>query len=188
MQPEILNKTLAILTLLSHIGIGIFLLGWIFTRFFKAKIPFFKTFFSWVQKNSVILAFTVVTFSTFLSLFYSEVIHLPPCSMCWYQRIFMFSQVFILGMAEYNKDKGVADYSLLLSLVGGGVAIYHIMLQSGIELYAPCSVNAVVSCSEQYFNYFGYITIPVMSLTAFVMVVILMLALKEKKVGLFHNP
>lgn len=188
MQLEVLNKTLAVLTLLSHIGIGFFVFGWIFSRYFKAKFPFFKKFFSVVQKNSLVLAFIVVTFSTFLSLFYSEVMHLAPCSMCWYQRIFMFSQVFLLGMAEYNKDKNIADYSLFLSVVGGGVAIYHILLQNGLNLYTPCSVNAVVSCSEKYFNYFGYITIPVMSLTAFVMVIILMLALKDKKVGLFHNP
>lgn len=178
---ETFNKILATLTLLSHVGIVIFCGLWILRSYFNKKFSWFEKIFSLIQKSSLLLAFFVTLFSVAMSLFYSEVLYLPPCSMCWYQRIFIFSQFFVFGMATYNKDKAIADYSILLSTGGAGFAVYHILLQNGMKLSAPCSIDALVSCSEKLFSYYGYITIPVMSLTAFGMLLILMGVLKDKK-------
>ena len=173
---------MSVLTLASHIGLGLFFILLILHNFTKISFPFFGKFISFLKKNFLALAFTVATFSTITSLFYSEIAHLPACSMCWYQRIFLFPQVFLFGMALYKKDNHIIDYGILLSIVGILLASYHILLQNGVKLYTPCSVNTtLVSCSDQLFSYFGYITIPVMSLTAFVMILILLILARQKR-------
>ncbi len=181
MSLELLNTILSILTLISHIGIILFIVTYSYSFFSKKKFLFFEKIKTLIITNGLLLGFLIAIVSTALSLFYSEILHLPPCSMCWYQRIFLFSQVFILGMAYTKKDRKIADYSILLSLIGVFLAIYHILLQNGISLYTPCSVGALVSCSEKLFAYYGYITIPVMSLTSFVLLGITMYLIKEKK-------
>lgn len=182
MPTDTLNQILGVLTLASHIGLGIFFILLLIQSYTKKQIPFFGKFVLFLKKNFLAFAFTVATFSTITSLFYSEIAHLPACSMCWYQRIFLFPQVFLLGMALYKKDNHIIDYGILLSLVGALLAIYHILLQNGVKLYTPCSVNTtLVSCSDQLFSYFGYITIPVMSLTAFVMILILLILARQKR-------
>lgn len=181
MSIDLLNKVLSTLTLAAHIGIVLFIIMYSYSFFSKKKLLFFEKIKTLIATNGLMLGFLVASISTALSLFYSEILHLPPCSMCWYQRIFIFPQVFLLGMAYVKKDKKIADYSILLSLVGTFFAIYHILLQNNISLYTPCSVGALVSCSEKLFTSYGYITIPVMSLTSFVLLSITMYFVKEKK-------
>lgn len=109
------------------------------------------------------------------SLFYSEVMHYTPCVLCWYQRILLYPLVILLAVGILRKDKKLYQYILPLSILGVIIAIYHILLQNGVlpESIAPCVIGA--SCAVKYTGYFGFITIPVMSLTAFSIITISML-------------
>lgn len=104
------------------------------------------------------------------SLYYSEIKHYTPCVLCWYQRIFMYPLVAIIAVGILRKDKNLPYYIFPLSIAGTLIALYHVLLQKGIlpEAVAPCSIGA--SCLTKYTGYFGFITIPVMSLTAFVII------------------
>jgi len=114
------------------------------------------------------LAFAVVVMATAGSLFYSEVAGYEPCKLCWFQRIFMYPQVLLLGIALVKKDRSAARYALLLSAIGAVIAGYHYLLQLGVAPALPCSaVGYSVSCSQRFVMQFGYITIPMMALTAF---------------------
>ncbi len=136
--------------------------------------------FRFLGRNGVLLAFLYAAVSAAMSLVYSEVIGFDPCKLCWLQRIFMYPQVVLLGIAAYKKDPDVADYSIGLSLVGGLIAVYHTYIQLGGSPLIPCSrVGYIPRCSQRYVFEFGYITIPVMALTAFVMLIILMAIVKR---------
>ncbi len=115
------------------------------------------------------------------SLLYSDVAQLTPCLLCWYQRIFLYPQVFILGMAAWKRDWNIIDYSILLSIAGVGVAAYHYALQMGTNLPAPCEALGSVPCNTTQILEFGYITIPLMSLTAFLLSLVLMIVAKREK-------
>jgi len=92
----------------------------------------------------------------------------------------MYPQVFLLGLALYKKDLGMAPYSLLLSSVGAVIAFYHYLLQLNIVPSLPCSaVGYSVSCSQIFVMNFGYITIPLMAFTAFLLLAILGLIRKR---------
>lgn len=121
----------------------------------------------------------LVTGATLGSLFLSEIMELPPCSLCWYQRIFMFPLVIILLVGLFPVDVKVVRYALPLALGGSVVALYHTLLQVGIipESAAPCRQG--VSCSNAYLDLFGFVSIPMLSLLAFSTVAVLLVVLKR---------
>ncbi len=115
--------------------------------------------------------------ATLGSLYFSEVMKFPPCVLCWYQRIFMYPLVFILAVGMVRKDKKIHTYVLPLSVTGLLIAIYHNLLYYQIipESMAPC-VNGV-SCTTKFIEWFGFITIPFLSLVAFSVITLCMLFL-----------
>ncbi len=107
------------------------------------------------------------------SLYYSEIAGLVPCLLCWYQRILMYPLVPILLIGILKHDEGVFDYVLPLSVVGMGVALYHYLIQLGLLPHpAACSVGA--PCNVREVNYFGFVTIPLMSFAAFAAISLVM--------------
>jgi disulfide bond formation protein DsbB len=174
-------KILALLTLASNIGLGLFIAAVFLAKFglLKKEASRIKIFYA---KKAQLLSFIVALIATSGSLFLSEAAHFEPCTLCWYQRIFMYPQVVILGMALWKKKKDMWLYSLSLSVLGAAIALYHYFLQLKPDAFMPCSaVGFSVSCSQNFFTYFGYITIPWMSLSAFLLITVGMLLLRGKK-------
>ena len=129
----------------------------------------------WFKKRALKGAFGVSLLATLGSLFYSEIAHLTPCRLCWFQRIFMYPLPIILGIGLLKKEKGVFKYGLALSLIGVVIALYHYWLQvGGVESVTCGVVGYSPSCSNYFFLRFGYITIAMMSLTAFSIVSLLL--------------
>ena len=112
-------------------------------------------------------AWIVALTATIGSLFFSEVMELPPCILCWYQRIAMYPLVIVIGAGIILRDGKVKFYALPLALAGLAISIYHNLLYYGIipESIAPCKQG--ISCTTVQLEWFGFITIPLMALTAF---------------------
>jgi len=112
-------------------------------------------------------AWFVATGSTLGALFFSEVMELPPCELCWYQRMFMFSLAVILTVGLFPVDRGVVRYALPLAILGLLFAVFHQLLIAGVipESLKPCTQG--VPCSEKAIEWFGFVTIPTLSVLAF---------------------
>jgi disulfide bond formation protein DsbB len=112
-------------------------------------------------------AFGVALTATLGSLVMSEVFHFAPCSLCWYQRIFMYPLVVVIGVAVMRRDNSWPLTTMLLAGIGWLIALYHSLLQWGIlpHTLAPCTVG--VPCITYNQTWFGFITIPFLSLLAF---------------------
>ncbi len=135
--------------------------------------------------HAVSLSFIVALVATLGSLFYSDIAGFEPCKLCWYQRIVMYPQVILFGVALWKRRNDLADYSLALSGIGALIAGYHYLLQRGVVSAAPCSaVGYSVSCSKVFTMSFGYITIPLMAFTAFALLFALQMVNKRHKEGL----
>ncbi len=128
------------------------------------------------------LCWLLVSVSTTISIFFSSVMEFAPCVLCWYQRISLFPLILILGAGLVSFDKSVVKYSLPLAIVGWLVALYHTLLYSGIipENIQPCTQG--VSCTEEYIDLFGFITIPMLSLLAFSAIIALLVILQRRMI------
>ncbi|MFV0480400.1 MAG: disulfide oxidoreductase [Campylobacteraceae bacterium] len=129
-------------------------------------------FFAWI----------VSLVATAGSLFLSDVLGFPPCTMCWYQRICMYPLLFILIVGLLRKDKASIYYSAPILIIGWLWSFYHTLLIFDIikEDMTPCSMG--VPCSVKYLNWFGFIDIPLLALVAFTIIAItFILILKKEK-------
>lgn len=162
------NQVLALLTVAGQVTVAVMIAALMLRR---------KDVLSFVAKYAIVFSFVVVFAATLGSLFYSEIAGYEPCKLCWLQRIFIFPQVFLLGLALWKRDKGVADYSIVLSAAGAVIAGYHYLLQFGAVPSLPCAATGV-SCTQNFVMQFGYVTIPLMGLTALSMVLLFMVSLK----------
>ena len=122
-------------------------------------------------------AFVVAAIATGGSLFFSEIAHFVPCELCWYQRICMYPLSITTLLAALLGDHRVARYLLPLPLVGVGVSVYHILIENKvIHEPAQCLISAPGSgCGTKWINEFGYMTIPTLALTAFILTFAFML-------------
>jgi disulfide bond formation protein DsbB len=116
----------------------------------------------------VFVIWLVSLLATLGSLFFSEVMGLPPCVLCWYQRIAMYPVVVITSVGLLSRDRRVGAYLWPLVLAGLVVAIYHNLLYYHLipESITPCAKG--VSCTDRQIEWLGFITIPLLSLGAFV--------------------
>jgi disulfide bond formation protein DsbB len=116
------------------------------------------------------LAFAVAAIATGGSLFFSEVAHFIPCELCWYQRIAMYPLSITLLLAALANDHRVARYLLPFPIVGAGVATYHILVENHvIHQTQACQISAPGGCATKWIEEFGYVTIPTLSISAFVL-------------------
>jgi disulfide bond formation protein DsbB len=118
-------------------------------------------------RAALFAAWLVALVATLGSLFFAEVMGLPPCTLCWYQRILMFPLPVLLAVGIVRRDPGVTAYAAPLAAAGLAVAIYHNLLAAGLvsERLAPCTGD--VSCATQPVTWLGVVTIPLLALAAF---------------------
>lgn len=173
MTPEVLvfNHVISLFTIAGQLFIAVLLIA-----FFGRKNKACKKILDFIAEKSFLLAGIVAAASTLGSLYYSEIAGFTPCELCWYQRIFMYPQAIILLIAAWYQEKNLAKYSLSLSAIGALIAAYHYYGQMFNSSVLPCEVVGLTpSCSERFFVEFGYITIPMMALTAFAMILAIFL-------------
>ena len=130
--------------------------------------------------NILFICWLIATTSTMGSVFFSYVMEFAPCVLCWYQRICLFPLVVLLAVGLFSFDKSVVKYTLPLAIAGWLTAFYHTLLYAGIipESIQPCTQG--ISCTEEYINLFGFITIPMLSLLSFSMIIALLIILKRR--------
>ncbi|EIT83831.1 thiol-disulfide oxidoreductase BdbC [Fictibacillus macauensis ZFHKF-1] len=132
------------------------------------------------MSKSLLLAWVTACIAMISSLYMSEVLEYIPCTLCWYQRILMYPLAIILGVAFYKQDLRVTGYALPLSLLGILISGYHIALQKVPALKELEACKAGVPCSQDYLNWFGFITIPMLSFIAFVIITVCLFFMKKQ--------
>ena len=124
------------------------------------------------SENILLFMWVVSLTATMGSLFFSEIRGYEPCELCWIQRIFMYPLVLILGSAYVQKNARIAVTTAIFSVIGGAISLYHYGLQKVSFLSENAPACGRVSCTGEYINIFGFITIPFLALTAFVLIAI----------------
>lgn len=171
----IVNQTLALLTVAGQIVVVVLIVSLATKR--SEMLNFFA-------KYALVFSLSVALIATLGSLFYSEIAGYEPCKLCWWQRILMYPQTILLGIAWLKKDYGLVLYNIVLSSLGALIAGYHYLLQIGIASSIGCSaVGYSIDCAPRFVMQFGYITISLMALTAFLLIISFMIVFKRSSLS-----
>lgn len=139
-------------------------------------------------ENALLLMWTTSLVATLGSLYFSEIQLYEPCKFCWFQRIFMYPLVLILGIAYIQRNVKIAVTSAVFSVIGACIALYHYGIQKVPYLHDNAASCGRVPCTGQYINWFGFVTIPFLSLTAFLIIAITSFyMMKQLKKGAHHG-
>lgn len=145
------------------------------------KRPFFNDIAGTVARWGFLVGFLTVLGAAAFNVYYSDILGVEACYWCWWQRIFLYPQAILFAMALW-KERYCAtaiDASLVLSVLGGVIAIYHHALQMLPGSGLPCPAVGV-SCSQRILFEFGYVTYPWMALSVFAFLIVVLLITRRR--------
>ncbi len=133
------------------------------------------------QQYALFISWVIALVAMLGSLYFSEIRQFVPCTMCWYQRICMYPLVLILGIGSFQNDFNVKKIALPLSIIGLLISTWHYLEQKvpGFAEIKPCTQG--VPCSSEYINVFGFITIPFLAGTTFLLISLSLIFTKKDK-------
>jgi disulfide bond formation protein DsbB len=180
MMLEFVNVLLALGSIAGQAAIVLAVAYLLFFR--KSREPMIVAAVQFLRRYGLALAFATALLATSGSLYYSQIAGFSPCELCWFQRIFMYPLVVLLGLALIKKERVIIDYALALAGVGLIISLcQNYMYYANRGLNALCLLSGEqVSCVKRYVFEFGYVTIPLMAATGFLLVITFLLFSKYR--------
>jgi disulfide bond formation protein DsbB len=132
--------------------------------------------FEFLRGMTLWLASAVAIAAMFGSLYLSDIVHLIPCKFCWYQRIAMYPLAVILPIAAWRRDDGIRLYAIVIAVIGLGLSIWHRLMQAFPSLDSGSCAAVGPLCSGAYIKEFGFVTIPYMAASSFLLILALLWA------------
>lgn len=136
-------------------------------------------------ENAILLKIFILSLAaSAMTLYYSEVLGVIPCALCWFGRIFMYGTVLISGTALFARNnleqRGIFRYLLVFSVLGAATSLYHHFLQMAADYgtHLPCPASGG-DCAKRIIFEFGHITFPWMALVLFVLFILMILVAKK---------
>lgn len=124
-----------------------------------------------LEGRSTGLAAAVAGIATAGSLYYSEVAHFVPCLLCWVQRAFMYPLAVVLAVAAWRRWP-LRAWARAAALVGAAVSVWHLLVERFPGLEGAVACDPTNPCSLKWVEVFGFVTIPYMALSAFLLVAV----------------
>ncbi len=173
MSPELVTRVTALLTLLADVVLLTLVILAMGSRLWEPLQAGWRWLREQLGELALGTAWAVALAGTVLSLYFSEVAGFPPCSLCWYQRIALYPLVVLLGVALLRGDWEVHYYGVPLAVIGAAIAAYHALLQYGlVGEVGVCRADE--PCTVVWVREFGFVTAPVMALSAFLLITALL--------------
>lgn len=163
---------------IGAIALQVFALAFLIAYVLRNRYPNLGGIQKVVSQWGLWMGLAVTAGAAAFSLVHSFVFGLAPCDLCWWQRIFIYPQVFLFAIALWRKDTSVTVYSIALSVIGIGIALYHHALQMLPHSALPCPATGP-SCSQILFLEFGYVTYPMLSVSLFAFLIVTMLLVRS---------
>jgi hypothetical protein len=147
---------MALGTIALQIATAVFVVLWI------KKSPHIEK----VYKHFPAIVLVLFVSSAIGSFIYEYGFGYEPCLLCWYQRIAIFGIAILSFTGDIRANKTLQKQVLIFSTLGILVALLHNYTDIVPNTMDICGAGP--SCLKRYIHEFGYITIPMMSLTTLV--------------------
>ena len=175
MTTETFTLFFALLAVVAEVATAVALVLAIGGRFSPALQRLRQQAVEAVGPSGLGLAAAVATVCTAGSLYFSEIANFMPCKLCWYQRYAMYPLVPILGLSAWKGFTRVRPYGMALAAIGSLISTYHVLVERGVvKESATCDPNN--PCSLIWFERLGYLTLPAMALSGFLLILALLMA------------
>ncbi|MBM3191419.1 MAG: disulfide bond formation protein B [Chlamydiae bacterium] len=132
------------------------------------------------QSLFLYLAWTLSCIGLLVSLYLSELQHLLPCSLCWYQRISLFPLVIILGVAAYKGFLGIFPYAIPFPFLGLFFSSWQVLMQEFPNLHLSANCSQEISCGKKILV-LGKLSLPLLTLVLCLALITLLFFMKQKK-------
>jgi disulfide bond formation protein DsbB len=163
MNIETMERFFATLSLIAGVGAIALLVA----RF----VPSLASTAALFREHALSLAFVVAATCTLGSLYFSEIEHLKPCRLCWFQRSMMYPLAVILLVSVVRRDRGVRAYALVLAGLGALVSTYHYLIEWNV-ISEGTSCDPTNPCSALPFDrQYGFISLAFMAFAGFAFVI-----------------
>jgi disulfide bond formation protein DsbB len=170
----IINTGYAVLALLADALVLLIVIAFLISRTSPAARARWARLRDGITPFALQVAWIVAVLATFGSLYLQFGEQLNPCEFCWFQRICMYPLSLLLGIAAFRGDIQVAKrYFMGLAVVGAGLAVYHYQLERVPG--EPTVCGTAVPCNVAVINVFGFISVPFLSMAAFLLITALLL-------------
>ena len=169
-----------------YVALGIFVLqilgiGFLVLFLIKHRFSDLQPIADFLGKWGLWIGLLLSLGATAGSLYYSEILGILPCGLCWLQRIFLYPQVILFALAIWKKDSGIANYIIALSIPGALTGLYQHYIQMGGSNVLPCpAVTTAADCAQRFMFEFGYITFPFAVFVLFAFIIVLMLFVRQR--------
>lgn len=131
------------------------------------------------KRFALFSAWLIALIAMLMTLYSSEVALIPVCHLCWYQRICIYPLSIILAIAVFHDDRHIYIYAIPLAVVGAFFALYQYLIQM-IPNWGPIEFcTAGPDCRQIYFQLFGFINYPFLSLLACLLIIFLLFLSKN---------
>ncbi len=121
------------------------------------------------------------------SLYFSEILKLAPCVLCWWQRVFMYPLTLLLPIGIAFRDRYIYRYTLPLSVAGLLVAIYQNLIYYDIVKEQLAACTSGVSCSNRYLSVFGFLDVPQFALLGFLALTVILFYFRYQIINQKNN-
>ena len=166
---------LAALAILLQVLVGFVLLVALVALFWQPARRLLVEIRETLFGSELWVAWVIAAVATAGSLFFSEYADFVPCRLCWFQRICMYPLSWVLLVGALRRDvRAAVQYSFLLPIAGAAVAIYHIYIEEHPSAESAACRAGGASCATKWIDKFHYVTIPVLSLSAFAAILVLL--------------
>ncbi len=157
-----LNYYLALGTIALHVIIAVVVIAYV-----MRSHPLASRLLATLRTYAYFIGFVGAFGASFMTLLYSDYFGFIPCGLCWFERILLYPQVVVLGIAWWKGDENSWRYVIVLSLIGLFVALYHHYIQIGGADFIPCPASGEGDCGKRILYEFGYVTYPLMAALIF---------------------
>lgn len=94
----------------------------------------------------------------------------------------MYPLIVLLGIASARGHAFIVPYALTLAIAGGCISAYHIYVQEAPHGGAGPFCGPT-SCQDDVLNAFGFLTVPMLALAAFILIIIALLKVRTLEKG-----
>lgn len=127
-----------------------------------------------------IVAWVTALLASAASVYFIEILHNPVATLCWIDRMLIFSLLLVLTVGIFDRDRRVVRYTVPFLALGLPLSFFQQLVHWDVIHLNPQACSVSVVCTTKYFNLFGFITQATLCFVAFAVIAVSMYLISDR--------